>query len=125
VAVGTTRIRDAGRILARRCVVTAIPRSVQRRREGITEYIESSHYRVMESGVDLPPASSSIPRLFDEIRTTVDWAIRHRAPVEHGTIRRLRYVGAQRLAFVIPRRPTLLPVEGVWLPVADLEHDDA
>jgi hypothetical protein len=79
----------------------------------------------MESGVDLPPTSSSIPRLFDEIRTTAEWAIRYRAPVEHGVIRRFRYADDQRLAFIIPTRPTLLPVEGVWLPVADLEHDDA
>lgn len=119
-------VHAAGRTVAGGCDVKTW-RERQREREGFTEYMEGRHFRVMESGVDLPPSPSAdvMPGLRDRVRTTVDWAVRNGCPVQHGRITKVWDLRNLLLGYVVPARPSLLPVEGVWLPLTDLERDDA
>lgn len=59
------------------------------------------------------------------VRTTASWSIAQGIPVQHGMVQKIAYQDDQKILFVRPQTPSLLPVDGVWLPADALERDDA
>lgn len=75
-------------------------------------------------GVDVVFDDDGTVGVGDFARSTLAWSVGLGLPVQYGAVLRMAWSDDTRLLLFVPRAPSLLPADGIWLPYEAVERDD-